>query len=119
MIYLVLVETIRRLWDAMEWRMTPAIFVRRASRAVGAVIAAELTRMKLAFLGLGVMGFPMAGHLVTRGGHDLTVYNRTAAKAQAWLGALPGPFRADAGRGGARVPKSSSLASATTTTCAP
>jgi 3-hydroxyisobutyrate dehydrogenase len=41
--------------------------------------------MKLAFLGLGVMGFPMAGHLVTRGGHDVTVYNRTAAKAEAWL----------------------------------
>jgi 3-hydroxyisobutyrate dehydrogenase len=41
--------------------------------------------MKLAFIGLGVMGFPMAGHLVTRGGHDVTVYNRTAVKAQAWV----------------------------------
>ena len=41
--------------------------------------------MKLAFLGLGVMGFPMAGHLVSRGGHDVTVYNRTPAKAQAWV----------------------------------
>jgi 3-hydroxyisobutyrate dehydrogenase len=41
--------------------------------------------MKLAFLGLGVMGFPMAGHLVARGGHEVTVYNRTAAKAQAWV----------------------------------
>ncbi len=39
---------------------------------------------KVAFLGLGVMGFPMAGHLATRGGHDVTVYNRTAAKASAW-----------------------------------
>jgi 3-hydroxyisobutyrate dehydrogenase-like beta-hydroxyacid dehydrogenase len=39
---------------------------------------------KLAFLGLGVMGYPMAGHLVKKGGHDLTVYNRTAAKAQQW-----------------------------------
>lgn len=38
---------------------------------------------KVAFLGLGVMGFPMAGHLV-RAGHDVTVYNRTAAKAQLW-----------------------------------
>ncbi|MGF1592052.1 MAG: NAD(P)-dependent oxidoreductase [Kiloniellaceae bacterium] len=39
---------------------------------------------KLAFLGLGVMGFPMAGHLAAAG-HDVTVYNRTAAKADAWV----------------------------------
>jgi 3-hydroxyisobutyrate dehydrogenase len=38
---------------------------------------------KVAFLGLGVMGFPMAGHLAAKG-HDVTVYNRTLAKAQAW-----------------------------------
>ncbi|MGJ4856609.1 NAD(P)-dependent oxidoreductase [Labrys sp. KB_33_2] len=41
--------------------------------------------MKVAFLGLGVMGFPMAGHLAVRGGHQVTVYNRTPAKAQAWV----------------------------------
>jgi len=40
---------------------------------------------KLAFIGLGVMGFPMAGHLATRGGHDVTVYNRSRAKAEAWV----------------------------------
>jgi 3-hydroxyisobutyrate dehydrogenase-like beta-hydroxyacid dehydrogenase len=39
---------------------------------------------KVAFIGLGVMGFPMAGHLKTKGGHDVTVYNRTAAKAEKW-----------------------------------
>jgi 3-hydroxyisobutyrate dehydrogenase len=39
---------------------------------------------KVAFLGLGVMGYPMAGHLKTKGGHDVTVYNRTFAKAEAW-----------------------------------
>jgi len=39
---------------------------------------------KVAFLGLGVMGYPMAGHLQKKGGHDVTVYNRTAAKAQQW-----------------------------------
>jgi len=39
---------------------------------------------KLAFLGLGVMGYPMAGHLQAAG-HDVCVYNRTAAKAQAWV----------------------------------
>ena len=38
---------------------------------------------KLAFLGLGVMGYPMAGHLA-RAGHEVTVYNRTAAKADQW-----------------------------------
>src|SRR5436853_985062 len=40
---------------------------------------------KVAFLGLGVMGFPMAGHLKTKGGHDVTVFNRTAAKAEKWV----------------------------------
>ncbi len=39
---------------------------------------------KVAFIGLGVMGFPMAGHLKVKGGHDVTVYNRTASKAAAW-----------------------------------
>jgi 3-hydroxyisobutyrate dehydrogenase len=39
--------------------------------------------MKLAFLGLGVMGYPMAGHLA-RAGHEVTVFNRTAAKAAKW-----------------------------------
>ena len=38
---------------------------------------------RVAFLGLGVMGHPMAGHLA-RAGHKVTVYNRTAAKAAAW-----------------------------------
>ena len=40
---------------------------------------------KVAFVGLGVMGYPMAGHLASKG-HDVTVYNRTAEKAQSWLG---------------------------------
>jgi 3-hydroxyisobutyrate dehydrogenase len=40
---------------------------------------------KVAFLGLGVMGYPMAGHLKAKGGHELTVYNRTFAKAEAWV----------------------------------
>jgi 2-hydroxy-3-oxopropionate reductase len=39
---------------------------------------------KLAFLGLGVMGYPMAGHLQKKGGHEVTVYNRTAAKSAQW-----------------------------------
>ena len=45
---------------------------------------------KLAFIGLGVMGFPMAGHLAAKGGHDLTVYNRSRAKAQAWVAKFGG-----------------------------
>ncbi|MBM3599158.1 MAG: NAD(P)-dependent oxidoreductase [Alphaproteobacteria bacterium] len=40
---------------------------------------------KVAFLGLGVMGYPMAGHLV-KAGHQVTVYNRTGAKAEKWAG---------------------------------
>ncbi|NND41648.1 MAG: NAD(P)-dependent oxidoreductase, partial [Silicimonas sp.] len=38
---------------------------------------------KCAFLGLGVMGFPMAGHLKAAG-HEVTVFNRTSAKAEDW-----------------------------------
>jgi 3-hydroxyisobutyrate dehydrogenase len=57
---------------------------------------------KVAFLGLGVMGFPMAGHLALAG-HDVTVYNRSAAKAQSWTGEFKGaaaatPREAAAGR---------------------
>jgi 3-hydroxyisobutyrate dehydrogenase len=40
---------------------------------------------KVAFLGLGIMGYPMAGHLKNKGGHEVTVYNRTAAKAEKWV----------------------------------
>src|SRR4030095_10932568 len=57
---------------------------------------------KVAFLGLGVMGFPMAGHLALAG-HDVVVDNRSAAKAQAWTGEFKGasaatPKQAAAGR---------------------
>ena len=45
---------------------------------------------KVAFVGLGVMGYPMAGHLKTKGGHDVTVYNRTAAKADKWVAQFGG-----------------------------
>ncbi len=40
---------------------------------------------KVSFIGLGVMGYPMAGHLLRKGGHELTVYNRTFAKAEKWV----------------------------------
>jgi 3-hydroxyisobutyrate dehydrogenase len=45
---------------------------------------------KVAWIGLGVMGFPMAGHLKTRGGHDVVVFNRTRAKADAWVARFGG-----------------------------
>jgi 3-hydroxyisobutyrate dehydrogenase len=56
---------------------------------------------KVAFLGLGVMGFPMAGHLVAKG-HQVTVYNRSPTKAAAWVArhggvAQPTPVLAAAG----------------------
>ena len=57
--------------------------------------------MKVAFLGLGVMGYPMAGHLKAKG-HDVTVYNRTMAKAEAWVkqhGGAMGKTPAEAVRG--------------------
>jgi 3-hydroxyisobutyrate dehydrogenase len=58
---------------------------------------------KVAFLGLGVMGYPMAAHLRNKGGHDVTVYNRTSAKADAWVvqhggRSAPTPKAAAAGR---------------------
>ncbi|MBY8915508.1 NAD(P)-dependent oxidoreductase [Nitratireductor sp. L1-7-SE] len=57
----------------------------------------------VAFIGLGVMGYPMAAHLQNKGGHKVTVYNRTAAKAQSWVkehgGAhAPTPREAAAGK---------------------
>jgi len=48
---------------------------------------------RVAFLGLGVMGFPMAGHLA-RAGHSVTVYNRSPAKAQAWVAEFGGSAKA-------------------------
>ena len=56
---------------------------------------------KCAFIGLGVMGFPMAGHLKAKG-HEVTVYNRTAARAEAWIakyGGRHGATPAEAARG--------------------
>ena len=45
---------------------------------------------KVAFLGLGVMGYPMAAHLKTKGGHEVTVYNRTTSKARKWVAQFGG-----------------------------
>ena len=49
--------------------------------------------MKVAFIGLGVMGYPMAGHLA-KAGHSVCVYNRTQAKAQKWANEFSGSFAA-------------------------
>jgi len=46
---------------------------------------------KTAFIGLGVMGYPMAGHMA-KGGHDVTVYNRTTAKSESWVAEYGGSF---------------------------
>ncbi len=58
---------------------------------------------KVAFVGLGVMGYPMAGHLKNKGSHDVVVYNRTGAKADKWVAqyggkAAPTPKQAASGR---------------------
>jgi 3-hydroxyisobutyrate dehydrogenase len=55
---------------------------------------------KVAFIGLGVMGAPMAGHLA-KAGHDVTVYNRTRAKAEAWVAKHGGRFAATPARAAA------------------
>src|SRR5690606_4847502 len=62
-------------------------------------------KQKVAFLGLGVMGYPMAGHLA-RAGHQVTVYNRSPAKAQAWVqefGGASAPTPAQAAQGATMV----------------
>ncbi|HEU4985654.1 MAG TPA: NAD(P)-dependent oxidoreductase, partial [Rhizobiaceae bacterium] len=56
---------------------------------------------RVAFLGMGVMGYPMAGHLKNKGGHEVTVYNRTTAKAEKWAaehGGSHAPTPAEAAR---------------------
>ncbi|MBX2824651.1 MAG: NAD(P)-dependent oxidoreductase [Gammaproteobacteria bacterium] len=60
-----------------------------ATQLTNAVIRSEVVGHKVAFLGLGVMGYPMAGYLA-KAGHDVAVYNRTAAKAEKWVGEYGG-----------------------------
>jgi 3-hydroxyisobutyrate dehydrogenase-like beta-hydroxyacid dehydrogenase len=64
--------------------------------------------MRAAFVGLGVMGYPMAGHL-QRGGHAVTVYNRTRARADAWVAAYGG--------GAAETPAAAAKAADVVLTC--
>jgi 3-hydroxyisobutyrate dehydrogenase len=62
----------------------------------------EDTMAKVAFVGLGVMGYPMAGHLQAKGGHEVTVFNRTGAKAEKWVaqhGGKSAPTPKDAASG--------------------
>src|SRR5436190_2048508 len=71
------VPGLSRLWPHHASDGCPDGVARRARRK-------EETMAKVSFLGLGVMGYPMAGHLRKKGGHEVTVYNRTSAKAEAW-----------------------------------
>jgi 3-hydroxyisobutyrate dehydrogenase-like beta-hydroxyacid dehydrogenase len=64
---------------------------------------------KVAFIGLGVMGYPMAGHLNKRGGHDVAVYNRSAARAEKWA--------AEFGGGHAPTPKAAATGADFVFTC--
>ena len=57
---------------------------------------------KIAWIGLGVMGYPMAGHLKMRGHHDVVVFNRTRKRADAWVADLRRHGRADTCRRGTR-----------------
>ncbi|MGT2490819.1 NAD(P)-dependent oxidoreductase [Cupriavidus basilensis] len=72
--------------------------------------------MRVAFIGLGVMGYHMAAHLAAKG-HQVTVYNRTASKAEQWVAAFGGKSAATR-RWPPGTPKWSAPAWATTMTCA-
>jgi 3-hydroxyisobutyrate dehydrogenase len=64
--------------------MAQALWSTRCSRDIDRQNQGGNEMAKVAFLGLGVMGYPMAGHLKNKGGHEVTVYNRTAAKSAKW-----------------------------------
>jgi len=51
--------------------------------------------MNITFIGLGVMGYPMAGHLAKQDGFEVTVYNRTTSKARQWVNEYPGTMSED------------------------
>src|SRR5215472_9900678 len=81
----------RRSWrdcrEPVVWWVPSFVYIDAAGgRTQGGIMA------KVAFLGLGVMGYPMAGHLKTKGGHEVTVYNRTTAKAEKWVAQFGGKF---------------------------
>jgi 3-hydroxyisobutyrate dehydrogenase len=62
----------------------------------------------VAFIGLGVMGYPMAGHLA-KAGHRVTVYNRTPAKAQAWVAEFAADLSAKGAQGFAATPREAAM----------
>src|SRR5690349_541499 len=65
--------------------MPGRLISRRHPPEIGVCSSAEEIMAKVAFVGLGVMGYPMAGHLKAKGGHEVMVFNRTAAKAEKWV----------------------------------
>jgi len=75
-IYLVIVEAIRRIWDLIERSCSRHLVIAETQASRGQD-EGRISR-------LGVMGSPMAGHLKAKG-HEVTVYNRSAAKAEAWV----------------------------------
>ena len=56
-----------------------------------------MIRKKVTFIGLGVMGYPMAGHL-KKNNYDVTVYNRTSSKAENWVNQFKGSFESSPGK---------------------
>src|ERR1700761_6480031 len=88
-------KMIGRFADATAWQ-TPLAGRPRAGRSAVCNLNGTLIVAKIAFLGLGAMGFPMAGHLAAKGNHDVTVYNRTVTKAHAWAEKFGGKVAATA-----------------------
>jgi 3-hydroxyisobutyrate dehydrogenase len=70
--------------------ISPRMSLSPAYRFAHAGYRMETSMAKVAFVGLGVMGYPMAGHLATKGGQDVTVFNRTAGKAEKWVAQFGG-----------------------------
>jgi 3-hydroxyisobutyrate dehydrogenase-like beta-hydroxyacid dehydrogenase len=79
----------RPLKFAKKHLYLPSCVVCRDAVFIYYIPTKELEMAKVAFIGLGVMGFPMAGHLA-RQGHDVTVFNRTQSRATAWAAASKG-----------------------------
>src|SRR5262249_46389367 len=86
-------NVLRRCVEAMSW-FCAYVRGKLAARRVVAALAGGSRMAEGAVLGVGVMGYPMAGHLKNKGGHDLTVYNRTAAKAEKWVAQYGGAYKA-------------------------
>ena len=82
-----------------NWNMCVLPCKNRFTHGFGSLIKKrDYLCRKLHFLGMGVMGYPMAGHIASAG-HEVTVFNRTTAKAEAWATSMAVQRKYSGGRG--------------------